>query len=393
MIATQSPNGHELRDRAREMAATLVTRSPSAEEMRAIPDETMKEFHDADFFRALQPARYGGLEIDPVDFFDAVLEVGASCGSSAWVLGVIAVHSWQLALFPGEAQDEVWGQDDKVLVSSSYAPTGTVEQTDGGYLLKGRWGFSSGCDHARWVFLGGVVPRGNVKPPDMRTFLVPESDYRIEDNWHVAGLSGSGSKDIVIDRAFVPEYRTHPFQNVLALDSPGNAVNPAPLYRIPFGGIFCNAVAAPALGVALGASRRFLELCRTRVNANRTKSIDDPYAQLRLAEVTAAVDGAVLQMRHNFGEMMHLARTGSRPSMTRRARYRFDASRATRIATECVDSVFAASGGRALLLDNWLQRGFRDVHAMRNHASNNPEHAAQIYARAELGFPNKEFLI
>src|SRR5688500_15930795 len=111
MIATQSPKGHELRDRAREMAATLVTRAPLAEAMRAIPDETMKEFHDADFFRALQPARYGGLEIDPVDFFDAVLEVGASCGSSAWVLGVIAVHSWQLALFPVEAQDEVWGQD------------------------------------------------------------------------------------------------------------------------------------------------------------------------------------------------------------------------------------------------------------------------------------------
>jgi len=384
---------NELCHRAQEMAFALVQRGPLAEEMRNVPDETMKEFHDADFFRALQPARFGGLELDPVEFFDAVLEVGAACGSSAWVLGVTAVHSWQLALFPIQAQEDVWGEDDKVLVSSSYAPTGTVEKAAGGYLLKGRWSFSSGCDHARWVFLGGVVPQGNVKPPDMRTFLVPESDYRIEDNWHVAGLSGSGSKDIVIDGAFVPEYRTHPFQNVLALDSPGNAVNTAPLYRVPFGGIFCNAVAAPALGVALGSSRRFLELCRTRINANRSKAIDDPYAQLRLAEVTAAVDGAVLQMRHNLEEMMALARAGDHPSMIRRARYRFDASRATRIATECVDSVFGASGGRALLLENWLQRGFRDVHAMRNHASNNPEHAAQIYARAELGFPNKEFLI
>ena len=97
------------------------------------------------------------------------------------MLGVVGVHNWQLALFPLEAQEEVWGDDDTVVISSSYAPTGTVERVDGGYLLSGRWSFSSGCDHAGWAFLGGVVPRepGTPPPPDMRTFLVPLGDYRI----------------------------------------------------------------------------------------------------------------------------------------------------------------------------------------------------------------------
>ena len=149
-----------------------------------MPDETIKELQEADLFRALQPKRFNGLESDPVDFFDAVIEIGKVCGSTAWVLGVVAVHSWQLALFPLQAQLDVWGQDDKVLISSSYAPTGTVERVEGGYILDGTWFFSSGSDHCRWVFLGGVVPReeGAPPPPDMRTFLLPSDDYEIVSN-------------------------------------------------------------------------------------------------------------------------------------------------------------------------------------------------------------------
>jgi 3-hydroxy-9,10-secoandrosta-1,3,5(10)-triene-9,17-dione monooxygenase len=386
---------YDLPGRARELLPALVERAAEAEALRRTPDDTIKELQAADLFRALQPARYGGLEADPMDFFDAVIEVGTVCPSTAWVLGVVGVHSWQLALFDPQAQEDVWGEDDDVLIASSYAPTGTVERVDGGYLLSGRWHFSSGCDHAKWVFLGGVVrrPEGAPPPPDMRTFLLPEADYRIDDNWFVAGLAGSGSKDIVVDQAFVPEHRTHAFVDVLAIDSPGNAVNTAPLFRMPFGGLFCNAIAAPALGAARGALALFLEQCRSRVLVDKTRAVEDPFVQLRLAEVTASLDGAYLQLGANVDEMRRLAESGDKPTLERRARYRWDASRTTRVCTEAVDSIFEASGGRAIFASNTLQRAFRDIHAMRAHANNNADKTAQVFARAVLGFPNKEFLL
>src|SRR5207253_2212904 len=129
--------------------------------------------------------------------------------------------------------EDVWGRDSETLISSSYAPTGQIERDDGGYRVSGRWSFSSGCDHCQWVFLGGFVPVEAGQLPDMRTFLLPRADYRIDDNWHVAGLKATGSKDIVVDGAFVPEHRTHKLIDGYKQRSPGNAVNTAPLYRLP----------------------------------------------------------------------------------------------------------------------------------------------------------------
>ena len=115
----------------------------------------------------------------PATFYQAVMEVGTVCGSSAWILGVIGVHNWHLAIFPPQAQEDVWGEDTSIQLSTSLAPTGTVQRVDGGFRLSGRWSFSSGCDFCQWAVLGGIVPpvEGG-QPPDARVFLVPRSDYR-----------------------------------------------------------------------------------------------------------------------------------------------------------------------------------------------------------------------
>src|SRR5262249_54032032 len=158
---------------AEELAPILAARAAEADALRRLPDQTIADFHAAGFFRMLQPARWGGLEIDPGVFFDVQTTIAAACPSSAWVLGVVGGHNWQLALFALEAQGEVWGGDPRTLISSSYAPTGRITRAEGGYRVSGRWSFSSGCDHCQWVFLGGFVPQeGEGRPPDMRTFLL-----------------------------------------------------------------------------------------------------------------------------------------------------------------------------------------------------------------------------
>ena len=280
-----------------------------------------------------------------------------------------------------------------MLISSSYAPTGRVERTDGGFRLSGRWSFSSGCDLCSWVFLGGLVPDSDAPAPDMRTFLVPRSDYEIDDVWHVAGLCGTGSKDIVIEDAFVPEHRTLGFREAFELRSPGLAVHSAPLYRIPFGSIFSYAIAAPAIGAAQGALELFREQSRSRYSKlDLSKVSEDPFAQLRLAEAAAEVDDARDRLRSNFDALMGLVRADQPIPLERRTRCRWDAANAVATGVHAVDRLFAASGGRAIFLDNPIQRAFRDVHAMRAHAINNPEKAAQVFGRSEFGLPPRDML-
>jgi 3-hydroxy-9,10-secoandrosta-1,3,5(10)-triene-9,17-dione monooxygenase len=159
--------------RVRDLVPTIRERTARAERLRRLPDETLADFQEAGLFRAMQPKRYGGFELDPGTFYQGVMEVAAVCGSTGWIFAVMGAHNWHLALFPPQAQQDVWGEDDSVQLSTSLAPTGKVERVDGGFRISGRWSFSSGCDFCQWVVLGGIAPtREPGGPPDARTFLL-----------------------------------------------------------------------------------------------------------------------------------------------------------------------------------------------------------------------------
>ena len=151
-------------------------------------------------------------------------------------------------------------------MSSSYAPTGRAQVTEGGHKLSGRWSFSSGSAHASWVLLGGIVTDADKNPIDFRTFLLPASDYQIEDVWDTVGLRGTGSNDIVVEDAFVPDHRSLGFGDVTKCKCPGQEVNDAPLYKVPFGSVFSYAITTPIIGMATGAYDAHIDYQRQRVS-------------------------------------------------------------------------------------------------------------------------------
>jgi 3-hydroxy-9,10-secoandrosta-1,3,5(10)-triene-9,17-dione monooxygenase len=372
-------------DAVSELLPTLRDRAQEAEDLRRIPDETIKSLQATGFFRLLQPARFGGLEASPVDFYRAVRLIASACGSSGWVSSVLGVHPWQLGLFDDRAQQEVWGDDSATLVSSSYAPMGRAVPTEGGFTFNGRWSFSSGCDHAQWVFLGGLV-MGPDGPTDFRTFLLPRSDYEIDDVWDTIGLRGTGSNDIIVKDAFVPEYRTLSFMDTGRCFGPGQAVNDSPIYKLPFASVFSCSIAVPVLGLAQGAYEAYVNWTKERVRASTGgKAVDDSFNQIRIAESAAQLDAAVLQIERNIEEELEYVAREEKIPTALRVRVRRDQVNATGAGIAAVDRLFESAGGRALRSGTPIQRFWRDAHAGRVHAINDPEKVRVMYGQYELG--------
>ncbi|SDT52320.1 3-hydroxy-9,10-secoandrosta-1,3,5(10)-triene-9,17-dione monooxygenase oxygenase subunit [Actinoplanes derwentensis] len=380
----------------RELLPVLREHAQETEDRRALDPETVKALAETGFFRLLQPTRFGGHEAHPLTFLTGVREIASACGSTGWVASVIGVHAWQLALFPDRAQQDVWGDDTGTRMSSSYAPTGKIERVDGGYRVTGRWSFSSGCDHATWVLLGGIVPPGDDgTPADFKTFLLPAADYTIEDVWHTVGLRGTGSNDIVVDGAFVPEYRSLSFNDTARCLCPGQEQNPGPLYRIPYASIFSYAITTPIIGMATGAYRAHVEYTRERVRASYVgvKAAEDPHSQVRVAEAAGDIDSAWFALQADMRDLMDLTTAGTRLPMPLRLRVRRDQVRGTALAIRAVDRLFENSGGRALRTGTPIQRFWRDAHAGRVHAINDPERALSMFGRGEFGMPLNDAMV
>ena len=390
----EGARAQQLIDAARAMGPALRMRAAKAKAESRVPDETVQEFHDAGFFKILQPEQWGGFAMDPQVFYAVGLEVAKHCPSSAWILGVIAVHNWQLAVFDDQAAQDVWGDDPSVLISSSYAPVGKVKVVDGGFRLSGRWSFSSGSEHCKWAFLGAVVPTPEA-PFDManyRTFLLPIEDYEIVHNWDVVGLQGTGSHDIVVDDVFVPEYRTHKSMDGFLCDNPGNAVNDAPLYRMPFMQVFVRAVCTATLGACEGALEAFIEVAKTRqVGPNKMK--DDPFARVLAAEVKSSIEEMKLTMIRNFDAMMASCRSGEPISEEDRVRFRYDSAV---VADRCLalsGKMLKAAGSGGIRQGSELLAYHLDILASQAHVANHSIPFANNMGAMLFGEANADFAI
>ena len=374
-------------DGVRDLLPTIRERADDAERARVVPEATVKELEEAGFFRMLQPRQYDGLESDPVEFFTAVRDIAGACGSTGWIASVLGVHPWQVALFDEEAQRAVWGEDTSTRLSSSYAPTGKAVVADGGFTLSGKWSFSSGCDHATWVLLGGLVFDQEGQVVDFRTFLLPREKYQIVDVWNVVGLRGTGSNDIVVEETFIPEAFTLSMGDTGRCYGPGQAVNDSDLYKLPFHSLFTTTISTPIIGMAYGAYAEHVEMQQKRVRAAYAgeKANLDPFAAVRIARASSEIDAAwALTMNNIRDEQAHVSR-GEKIPLGLRLKVRRDQVLGTQRAIDAIDDLFEASGGRALAEGTYLQRAWRDAHAGRVHAANDPERALQMYGAHQFG--------
>lgn len=308
--------------------------------------------------------------------------------STGWMYGVVGCHPYELALFHDQAQQEVWGEDQAMLVSSTYQPVGKVTHVEGGFRLSGRWGFSTGSVHCGWVLLGAFCPpKDDGTPAEMRTFLLPRSDYAIDrEAWKVFGLQGTGSHDIIVDDVFVPDYRTHRSIDGFLCKNPGQEVNTGPLYTLPWAQVFVRSVSTAAFGGAQAAINAGMAIMKDRVSTNTGKaSKQDPILHAALARAIAEKGEMETTLRLTFEELMGYAGRGEEIPMEKRAFFTYQSATVVRRLAALIDDVVQLLGGRAIYLTSEIIQPWLDLNAGRAHVANDPNNRTSDAINAMLG--------
>ena len=374
-----------LLQRAEALIPALRERAAAAEELRRIPDESIADLVESGLIRATLPARLGGCEVDYRTMMEIVALISRGCASTGWVYCNLASCTFKLALWPREAQDEIWEADkDALLTGNLIFPCGKATRVEGGYRLSGRWPFGSGIDHACANFFAAMVT--GAEPPEFRLFLVPKGEYTVLDTWRASGLRGTGSNDAAVDDLFVPEYRTIDAKDTRNGAAPGNAVNPGTVYRLPLFAMFFTWVGATVLGMAEAAVEGYVEATRTRAaHYSGQRLAELGTIHVKVAEARAAVATARRIYLGNCDEATAIADGGALPDAEARARYRAEGAFAARLCCQAVDLITAASGGGGVYDRNPLSRAFRDIHAGTAHITQTWDPNAVTYGRLSLG--------
>lgn len=380
---------HEVVGRIEESAPKLAALAEENETLGKLSDETVALLRAAGVMRLLQPEKFGGYAAHPCDFAEAVMAVARHDGAAGWVCGVVGVHPWEVAQMDPRLGQEIWGANPDTWIASPYMPNGIAEPADGGYVLNGRWPFSSGADHCEWDFLGAMVGDGKgkpVMPPSVRHVILPRSDYRIlDDTWDVVGLAGTGSKDVVVEGAFVPEYRTLDQVAVQEGRAAGEQGVTDSLYQLPFAAMFPLGITAAVIGICEGALAAHVSQQRDRVAVTGVQVRDDPYVLYATGEAASEIQASRIQLLDGISRLFDTIESGKPVSMEARSDVRRNQVRCAWRAVAAVDAIFARSGGNAIRRSNPIQRFWRDAHAGLSHMIHVPGVAYHANALTQLG--------
>lgn len=390
------PEPSDLKAKVQAACPGIKAEAVRTERAARVSANSIDILRETGLFDIVKPRLFGGHEHDFEVLVDVNIELAKACASTAWVAGLLAAHQWLLAGFPAEAQHDVWDRDPDALLCGSYAPAAKAVAVSGGYRLSGRWSFASGCDNASWSFCAAMLPPLHEgEAPNAAFLLVPAQDYVIDDTWHVVGLSGTGSKTLVLDDVFVPRHRVLTFVQTTSGQTPG-----AELYAdnatfsIP---MLCNipsCLASVAVGTAFGALEDYIAATRTRMTRGAVAGAYNRMAefatvQLRVAEAAASTDAARELLLRDLRALAHAARSGKAITVEDRITSRRGQAFAVSLAIRASEALNASTGGIGLDVANPVQRAWRDANAVGRHISMNWDAVGTMYGQMALGLEPK----
>ena len=377
----------EALERAQALAPVLRERAAQSEADRIMLPETLADLHRSGLLRSMQPRRWGGMEFDFLAYVDIPCELARGCASTGWNAANLLIHHWMLALYDERAQEEVWGQNPDALIASGIAyPQGQGRAVEGGFVVSGRWNFSSGVNVADWNLLAVTVREGD-QIIDHRMCLLHKSEYQVVDDWQVLGMRSTGSMTVVAKEVFVPAHRVLCMYEARGGDRfPGARGNPHPVYRVALSALGGHGIGGVAVGNAQAALELSIEVVKSRsTNYTGLKMRDFQAVQLRIGAAGARIDAARQILRNDCLSGQEIANRNVIADAERKLRFKRNLAYAVSLCTEAVDLLHAMAGANGIYDGYPIQRIFRDAHALAGHFSFSTDAQFSTWGLAALG--------
>jgi len=389
-IAIENLTHEEAIARANALVPKIRERAPFTEANRMQPKETIQELKEAGLIRLLQPKRWGGHELGPETLFRTGIEIAKADPSAGWCYVLLVLHSWMLASFPEEAQKEIWGADPNATMSSSFTqtPNNTAVKVDGGFIVNGEWGYSSGIDHCDWaLILGTVYPKAPEDKHEYYMMAIPKSDFEVLAKWKTVAQRGTGSNNILLNDVFVPAHRTiDMIPWCQSGDGPGHALNTNKLYRVPLYATLPMGLTTATLGASLGAYDLWVDGLRNKNTLRGSKIAEFTHQQIRVAEVAGKLEAAEALMEKTLRQITDADAINLYEKMKLRRNYGIIA----RMCNEAVKTIADNAGAAMIYETNPLQRYWRDVQVSSMHYTFNMDWLGEMFGKLELGVPLSE---
>lgn len=365
------------------VAADARERSDAIEQARALPPDLAHQLAASGVLRCLVPRAHGGLEVHPHEFVDALITLGQADAATGWCAMVAATTGMLAASLPEHHADAIYGQDPLALTCGVTAPMGRAQRDGDSWRVSGRWPFASAAANADWIIGGCLVQDPDAtdsgEPPAIKLMFFPREAVTLHDNWHVAGLCGTGSGDMEVSDVRVP------LDRCVTLGAPARVDRP--LYRFPQFGLLALGVASVAVGIGLRALEETVALAGGRIPTGGRRSMAEKAAvQADVGRADAALQSARAWMEVSVERAWAAADRGESLSRTLRSDLRAAAAHATWAAADAVDRLYHAGGGSAIYTRSPLQRCFRDVHVATQHVMVN-QAIFEMTGRVRLGLP------
>lgn len=369
-----------LLERVTALLPVIAARAPECEQQRRPHEDTVQALIECGIVQSLVPKRFGGHELSLDTLTDIARALSGACMSTGWVTAFYLGHNWMLTKFPEQVQREVWAERPYALMPVQPSPAVRIKPVTGGYEISGRSNFSSGIMHADWVIIS------KAGGPDARAFVVPIADVKVEDVWHMSGMAGTGSNDVIVDQLFVPEHRS---LSANALFNTTDSIHDNPLYAIPLlPFIYCEVMGVYCGGLD-GATAAYQTLMQNKIMAVSGDVLAHKQAvhiHLGEAHARACAAGALLERLVADTQDLTARRAftlDARLELKMRAGYLSDLCR------ESVNAMMSRAGSRSFHVDAPIQRFFRDLNMLATHAFIDREAAYELYGRHTLGLePN-----
>jgi alkylation response protein AidB-like acyl-CoA dehydrogenase len=367
---------------ARAILPRLAATADESEKMRRLDDDAAAALRESGLTRVLTPKKFGGLELSPSAHIWACAEIGQVCSSASWVLMVCVAHDYIVGRFPEECQKEVYEGDADNLLAGCLQPQGTVERVPGGWRLKGRWQFGSGCDHSPWFILGAKLIDPTADDHLIYHVILPRADVELDDTWHTLGMRGTGSKDLVVRDALIPEHRAMPtFPTFLGLSPHAKS----PTFRLPVYAGLASMLSGSVLGMAERGLKAFIDKTMVRKSAYGVVKAESTAMQRRVAESGAEIAQA-RRLLENICQRFDAAIVADQVPMSDRDRiqFRWDAAYVAELSRRAIERIYASAGAHGLYEGNPVLRAYRDVVTACHHAVVDFDLVSEMQGRATL---------